>query len=235
MKSVVWDGDWTITQEFGVNADYYGPLFGLWAGHNGLDVGCPVGTVLRAPEGGTVTEVSNDPQGYGLTLYVTGLSGRGYRYGHCSRIDMRQGDQVTAGQQLSLSGNTGNSSGPHLHFGVRPVSPDYGNGASGYINPRPILKQLEEEQVSPEQQRILDAAARHGLDDAGIDNMMGINQTLGEQRDSLEELLRTAQVERDAQATEAARLRALVTAAPGAGVKRVEVTLDDDRVEVLNR
>lgn len=89
--------------------------------------------------------------------------------------------------------------------------------------------------VTPEQQRILDAAARNGLDDAGIDNMVGINRLLGEQKTSLEELLRTSQGETAAQAAEAERLRQLVTTQAGAGVKRVEITLDDDRVEVLSR
>lgn len=84
-------------------------------------------------------------------------------------------------------------------------------------------------ELTPEQQRILDAAARNGLDDAGIDNMMGINRLLGEQKTSLEELLRTSQSETAAQAAEAERLRQLVTAPAVVDVTRVAVTLSDGR------
>lgn len=70
----------------------------------------------------------------------------------------------------------------------------------------------QEDALTPEQQRILDAAARHALDDAGIDHMMGINKTLGEQVQGLEYVKTQAQAERDQWMAEAERLRQLVTA-----------------------
>lgn len=143
MRGVAWDGDWAVTQEFGENKEYYGRRFGLWGGHNGVDIGCPVGTTLRAPEASTVVEVSSDPLGYGLTAYLAGESGRGYRYGHTSELRVCQGDVVKRGAVVALSGNTGNSSGPHLHFGVRPAEVDYTTGTRGYVNPWPELRALE--------------------------------------------------------------------------------------------
>lgn len=230
MRSPAFAGDQRVTQVFGVNPAAYAH-FGL-AGHNGVDFGCWTGTELYAPEDGTIVEAYDDAGGYGLTTYLLGTSGRGWRHGHYSRLDVASGDQVRKGQRLGLSGNTGNSTAPHLHLGLRPPNPDRANGFNGYIDPLPTLEWLQEqeEMVTPEQQRILDAAARNGLDDAGIDNMMGINRLLGEQKTSLEELLRTSQAETAAQATEAERLRQLVTAQPSAvDVARVSVTLTDGR------
>lgn len=227
MKSLAFAGDHRVTQIFGINPEDY-DQFGL-AGHNGVDFGCWTGTDLYAVEPGTVVEAYNDAGGYGLTVYVVADSGRGWRYGHLSHLDVAVGDVVTRGQRLGLSGNTGNSSGPHLHLGMRPPNPDKANGFNGYIDPLPTLEWLAEQQendVDPEKQLILDAAARQGLDAAGIDNLSGILKLRGEQVTSLEELLRTAQAERDAQAAEAERLRTQL--AQGAGdvaVEAVEVRL----------
>lgn len=143
MRSPAWDGDWLLTQSFGVNAAAYA-RYGL-AGHNGIDVGCPSGTPLLAPEAGYVLEVSSDPMGYGLTVYLLGTSEWGYRYGHASALLVHQGQEVPRGHVLALSGTSGNSTGPHLHLGTRPPNPDWGNGYGGYADPTPRLAALAAE------------------------------------------------------------------------------------------
>lgn len=90
----------------------------------------------------------------------------------------------------------------------------------------------DEMALTAEQQRILDAAARNGLDDAGIDQLVGVNRTLGEQVNSLSWLLRVSQEETAAQAAEVARLQSQ-TSASTVGVQGVNVTLTDGRVESL--
>jgi septal ring factor EnvC (AmiA/AmiB activator) len=231
MKSAAWDGDWPITQEFGENAEYYNRLFGLWGGHNGVDVGCPIGTVLRAPEPGRVVEVSSDPLGYGLTAYVQGDSGRGYRYGHGSYLAVRQGDLVEAGQIVALSGNSGNSTGPHLHFGIRPPAPDYSTGTSGYVDPLPQLAALEAEVPDEERQQLL----------GQIDQLNGVNTELGKQVvdlaaevGGLNGINTELQRQVDALREELAGVRAGV-AQVAIALERVEVTLEDGRTAVLSR
>ena len=104
-----------LTQNFGANPAMYA-RFGM-AGHNGIDYGVKVGTpVLAAHEG--IVSLGNDPPGYGLYVRVT----NGYRmtiYAHLSKTTAADGQRVQPGEQIGLSGNTGNSTGPHLHFGLR--------------------------------------------------------------------------------------------------------------------
>ena len=145
MRSLAWNGDHPVTQLFGVNPQIYA-VFGL-RGHNGIDIGCPIGTPLFAVEPGLVTEAHLDGTGYGETIYITADSGRGWRYGHLSRRDVVLGQRVGRGTPVGPSGTTGFSTGPHLHLGLRPPNPDRLNGFSGYIDPVITLVALEE---SPE-------------------------------------------------------------------------------------
>jgi hypothetical protein len=171
MKHYIWDGrDLAITQVFGVNRDDY-IQFGL-AGHNGIDIGAWTGTRIRAAEDGTVIEVSSDPLGYGFTVYLLGDSGRGWRHGHFSRLDVIQSQRVTRGDVLGLSGNSGNSSGPHLHLGMRPANPNNANGYGGYVDPMPVLNELQEEDVTDTERQEMQAR---------IDDLDGQNTTREQQ------------------------------------------------------
>ena len=104
-----------VTQQFGANPAMYA-RFDM-AGHNGIDYGVKVGTpVLAAHEG--IVSLRNDPPGYGLYIRVI----NGYRitiYAHLSKTIATDGERVVPGQTIGLSGNTGNSTGAHLHFGVK--------------------------------------------------------------------------------------------------------------------
>lgn len=88
------------------------------ATHPGLDIAVPEGTEVRAAGGGLVVEVSETPE-YGKMVRLAHPQGYETRYGHLSQIRVRQGDRLSAGTVLGLSGNTGRSTAPHLHFEVR--------------------------------------------------------------------------------------------------------------------
>jgi len=86
--------------------------------HPGVDIAVPVGTPVRAAGGGTVALAGvNDD--YGMFVRVRHPGGYETMYGHASRLLVRDGDAVAAGQVIALSGNTGRSTAPHLHFEVR--------------------------------------------------------------------------------------------------------------------
>ena len=85
--------------------------------HDGVDWGCSVGTPLYAADGGTVTR-AGWWGGYGLYVEISHGSGVSTAYAHCNDIYVSVGEQVYQGQNIASSGNTGNSTGPHLHFEV---------------------------------------------------------------------------------------------------------------------
>jgi len=95
----------TITQEFR-------------PGHNGIDFGVIVGTPIKATMDGKVTYAGWNTQGYGNLVIVENGAYKTY-YAHLSSIPVAVGDVVAAGSTIGLSGNTGNSTGPHLHYEVR--------------------------------------------------------------------------------------------------------------------
>jgi len=169
MKSAIWDGDFAVTQVFGETRYFDYGVYGL-KGHNGVDVALPPGTVLRALEAGVWwTGLDLDGRGrlvgYGIYGTLTAAeSGRIWLFGHCQLSLAASGEHVERGTDLALSDNTGNSSGPHLHLGLRPPGYDRANGYGGYVNPYPALRQLstdEEEQanhvndVNDEERRVL--------------------------------------------------------------------------------
>jgi len=81
-----------------------------------IDIAVPTGTNVFATESGTVTQVRNQPNGFGLYIEIRHNNGAFSLYAHLSRQDVREGDRVSRGQVIGRSGNTGSSSGPHLHF-----------------------------------------------------------------------------------------------------------------------
>ena len=98
--------------------------------HRGIDFGVPVGTPVVAAHSGTIVEV-RESSSYGNMIRIRGDDGMDTLYAHLSTFGVQQGQQVTAGQQIALSGNTGRSTGPHLHFEV------IRNGTK--IDPAPLL------------------------------------------------------------------------------------------------
>jgi murein DD-endopeptidase MepM/ murein hydrolase activator NlpD len=86
--------------------------------HPGIDIAVPVGTPVRAAGGGSVAAAGYDPD-YGLFVLLRHPSGYETMYGHASRLIVTEGDEVQAGQVIALSGNSGRSTAPHLHFEIR--------------------------------------------------------------------------------------------------------------------
>jgi murein DD-endopeptidase MepM/ murein hydrolase activator NlpD len=86
--------------------------------HPGIDIAVPVGTPVRAAGGGTVTAAGYDAD-YGFFVLLQHPAGYETMYGHTSRLLAAEGEQVQAGQVIGLSGNTGRSTAPHLHFEIR--------------------------------------------------------------------------------------------------------------------
>ena len=86
--------------------------------HPGIDIAAPAGTPVRAAGGGMVEAAGTDPA-YGLFVLLRHASGYENMYGHASRVLVRDGDSVQAGQVIALSGNSGRSTAPHLHFEIR--------------------------------------------------------------------------------------------------------------------
>lgn len=94
--------------------------------HAGIDIGVSTGTPVTAADGGKVTFAGNNG-GYGLLVIIDHGGNFSTRYGHNSKLLVKKGDRVYKGQKIALSGNTGRSTGPHLHFEIRksgtPINP----------------------------------------------------------------------------------------------------------------
>ena len=102
------------------------PTKGASTNHRAIDWATPTGTAIWASCGGTVS-VAGWQSGYGYVVYINHPDGNQTRYGHLSKILVSAGQKVKQGQKIALSGNTGRSTGPHLHFELRvngtPVNP----------------------------------------------------------------------------------------------------------------
>ncbi|MBN1858676.1 M23 family metallopeptidase [Candidatus Bipolaricaulota bacterium] len=114
--SFSWPVTGEVVSEFGYRTH---PILGTWERHNGIDIDVPEGTIVTAAASGTVFNIDNDPDGIGLAVYLAHTDNFYTVYGHLSQIQVQPGDPISAGQQIALSGNTGLSNGPHLHFEIR--------------------------------------------------------------------------------------------------------------------
>lgn len=100
--------------------------------HPGVDIAVPIGSPVRASGGGSVLQAGEDPE-YGLFVLLEHPDSLQSKYGHLSRLTVTTGQLVQAGQVIGLSGNTGRSSAPHLHFEIRREGTP--------IDPRTMLKE----------------------------------------------------------------------------------------------
>ncbi|MFI1764662.1 M23 family metallopeptidase [Streptomyces sp. NPDC020800] len=107
--------------------------------HSGQDFAVPTGTEVMAAHGGTVVKAGGNGAGdgpaYGNAIVISHGDGTYSQYAHLSRIDVKVGQVVKTGQHIALSGSTGNSTGPHLHFEIR-TTPNYGSA----VNPVDFLR-----------------------------------------------------------------------------------------------
>lgn len=93
------------------------PKRGASSYHKGVDWAVPTGTGIYASCGGTVAKAGWG-SGYGYVVYIDHEDGRQTRYGHCSKVLVKAGQKVKQGDLIAKSGNTGISTGPHLHFEI---------------------------------------------------------------------------------------------------------------------
>lgn len=108
------DPSWPITSVFGVRDQ---PLPGASINHGAVDIGCDVGTPVHATQSGKVT-FSGEAGNAGLMITIDHGGGYSSTYMHNSELLVSEGQRVTKGQEIAKSGNTGNSTGPHLHFQI---------------------------------------------------------------------------------------------------------------------
>jgi murein DD-endopeptidase MepM/ murein hydrolase activator NlpD len=99
----------------------------MWSSgyHTGVDFVVPTGTSVKAVGAGTVVSAGWGGA-YGNQVVIRLADGYYAQYGHLSQLSVSAGQTVTEGQQIGLSGATGNVTGPHLHFEIR-TTPNYGS------------------------------------------------------------------------------------------------------------
>ncbi|MFA6335615.1 MAG: peptidoglycan DD-metalloendopeptidase family protein [Bacteroidales bacterium] len=125
------DGFYPVTFKFGEAPAWYTKKYGY--PHNGNDFGMPIGVPILACDDGIVTYADDVPDADGKGINITHANGMS-QYWHLSLLMVNEGDKVTRGQQIGLSGNTGYSTGPHLHFGYK-YAPLAVSGMKNWIDP----------------------------------------------------------------------------------------------------
>ncbi|WFB11642.1 M23 family metallopeptidase [Streptomyces sp. LX-29] len=123
--------DWVKPVDNYVVGATYGKAGSMWTStHSGQDLVVPTGTPVKAVHSGTVVKAGpnggGDGPAYGNAVVIRHDNGTYTQYAHNSVLKVSVGQTVATGQVIALSGSTGNSSGPHLHFEVR-TTPNYGS------------------------------------------------------------------------------------------------------------
>ncbi|WDL75463.1 peptidoglycan DD-metalloendopeptidase family protein [Helicobacter winghamensis] len=123
-------GNYRITSDWGTRVN---PVLRRTQLHTGIDFGLPVGTPIYAPADGVAYFANNSYNGgYGIMVKLEHSFGFSTFYAHLSKIVVKKGDFVRRGQIIAYSGNSGRSTGPHLHYEIRYLSQD--------LNPRPFIE-----------------------------------------------------------------------------------------------
>jgi murein DD-endopeptidase MepM/ murein hydrolase activator NlpD len=127
-------GQLTVTQLFGGNPNseaYVNARGQRVIGHDGIDIACAVGTPVYPAWSGILTVIDDGSRGFGLHALVTDPArGRTALYGHLSAVDYQSGQQLAIHTPFASSGNTGYSTGPHVHFGIYHGQVDNGYGGA---------------------------------------------------------------------------------------------------------
>ena len=118
-----WPVRGTVNSDFGQRRSPWAPNSEF---HSGIDIGAPIGTPVKAPAPGVVVFAGQHPE-YGITLIIEHGNDTKSLYGHLSRLIVSMDQTVQRGDTVALTGNTGRSSGPHLHYEIQvkgqPVNP----------------------------------------------------------------------------------------------------------------
>lgn len=128
-----------IVSPYGLRRD---PVENLWRQHNGIDIAAPVGTPILSPVDGYVSAMYSHPAG-GKTLIIRSGCGK-LRFGFChlSGYKVRAGQHMAKGTHVADSGNTGRTTGPHLHYSVKYggewIGEEYIGGE--FVDPAPYIE-----------------------------------------------------------------------------------------------
>ena len=120
---------WPLAQR-GVISSRFGKRWGNI--HEGIDIAIETGTEVLAAECGTVSYISENAGGYGKYIKIDHGNNLETAYAHLDMIEVKKGQAVRAGERIALSGNTGRSTGPHLHFEIVQ--------SGNQIDPEPYMK-----------------------------------------------------------------------------------------------
>jgi murein DD-endopeptidase MepM/ murein hydrolase activator NlpD len=155
-----------VTAGVGWRVDPFGS--GKLVFHRGIDIAVPAGTPVHATRKGRVVLAGDDHRGHGITVIIEHDNGDRTLYGHNSIVRVHLGELVEPGTVLAFSGNTGRSTGPHVHFEKQP---------SG----RPIIETVatEEPTIAP---IVKDAQQRHLLEqklDESVNSILRTIRNLG--------------------------------------------------------
>ena len=160
-------GDYPITQRFG-------DTFTDPKGHKGIDYALPLGTPVLAAADGIVEKAGVDNTGYGNVIIIRHLWTDGTVYAHLRNWSVQVGQKVKAGEIIGYSGNTGNSTGPHLHFEYRTVCNDYKSA----IDPSIFMKDSSQNQNPEPVGAVSFGRVRVIADYVAIRNSPGITGTV---------------------------------------------------------
>lgn len=149
IERLPFDGLFKITQDYGnvlFLKDSQGKDYNVYSkfglkGHNGIDFGLPEGTPVYAPHAGVILEATFDKDGYGNYVKIESKT-EGSVLAHLKRISTTVGFEVKAGDLIGISGTTGNSTAPHLHWGYYTMPRNRANGYAGFIDQMSLIKNL---------------------------------------------------------------------------------------------
>ena len=150
------NGTYPVTNDFGTPNPAYAAIYGRR--HPGTDYGMPIGTPLCSPVNGVVTAARLDRSGFGRGYFVEILSdGKYYGLCHMNSVAVSEGQQVTEGTPIGPSGNTGLSTGPHLHMYVC-LSPSPNVPLDQFLDPEELLNSAEAQGDTVSTEEILQSA-----------------------------------------------------------------------------
>ena len=153
------------------------PITGQIHNHNGVDIPVPVGTPVLSAKSGTVYRVGweneqDHNQGYGQRIIVQNDDGSFSYYAHLSETSVSEGARINSGENIGLSGDTGASTGPHLHYGE--------NLDGEWVDPTASLNEAETISFTPLSTEDLERLEQFGLneEDGGRIILNLVNGTL---------------------------------------------------------
>ena len=145
-------GNYPVTFDFGAKStdERIKKKYQEWGivGHNGLDFGLQEGTEVLACDDGIATQ-AGDNGDHGISVTIRHSWGTSI-YSHLQSFGLLVNDPVKKAQVIGSSGQTGFTTGPHLHFGIQPVNPDTNNGYLGFIDPKPYFTETTPLPQSPQ-------------------------------------------------------------------------------------